>query len=190
MRTLLLLMLSLMVLVACTQQAEEQKRVQEMQQKTPAPDSSQEAIPMKPLTVTSPAFQHNGTIPSKYTCDGQDINPPLTIANIPEGTKTFALIVDDPDAPRGNWDHWIVWNIPPGDIAEDSVPGEQGMSDFGRGDWGGPCPPSGVHRYFFKVYALDTSLRLSSSARKADLLKAMDGHILAKGELIGKYSRK
>jgi len=143
------------------------------------------------LVVKSPAFENNGFIPSKYTCDGEDVNPPLRIEGIPEGTKTLALIVDDPDAPMGTWDHWIVWNIPPvEEIKEDSVPGVEGLNDFNKHSYGGPCPPSGTHRYFFKVYALDTELDLSPNARKEDLEKAMEGHILAKGELVGLYSRR
>ncbi len=145
---------------------------------------------MKKLFVTSPAFENNQFIPAKYTCDGNNVNPPLTIEGIPEGTKTLALIVDDPDAPMGTWDHWVVWNIPPtSKIEEDTVPGTEGMNDFRRRSYGGPCPPSGTHRYFFKVYALDVKLDLSPASRKSDLEKAMQGHILAEGTLIGLYRR-
>jgi Raf kinase inhibitor-like YbhB/YbcL family protein len=142
------------------------------------------------LNVTSPAFEHNGRMPARYTCDGEDINPPLHIEDIPGGTQSLVLISDDPDAPAGAWDHWIVWNIPPtGDIKEDSVPGIEGINSFRRHSYGGPCPPSGTHRYFFKVYALDTELDLDPDSRKGDVLKAMQGHVLAQGELIGLYSR-
>jgi len=146
---------------------------------------------MKKLSVTSPAFENNQLIPAKYTCDGDDINPPLTIEGIPEGTKTLALIIDDPDAPMGTWDHWIVWNIPAttSKIAENTVPGTEGMNDFRKRSYGGPCPPYGTHRYFFKVYALDVKLDLSPTSRKSDLEKAMQGHVLAKGELVGLYRR-
>jgi Raf kinase inhibitor-like YbhB/YbcL family protein len=146
---------------------------------------------MKELTVSSPAFESNQLIPAKYTCDGNDVNPPLTIEGIPEGTKTLALIVDDPDAPMGTWDHWIVWNIPAATskIEENAVPGTEGMNDFRRRPYGGPCPPSGTHRYFFKVYALDVKLDLSPTSRKRDVEKAMQGHVLAKGELVGLYRR-
>ena len=146
---------------------------------------------MKDLAVTSPAFENNKSIPSRYTCDGDDVNPPLTIEGIPEETKSLVLIVDDPDAPMGTWDHWIVWNIPPtSKIEENSVPGVEGLNDFGKHSYGGPCPPSGTHRYFFKICALDTKLNLDSNSRKKDVEKAMKGHILASGELVGLYSRR
>jgi Raf kinase inhibitor-like YbhB/YbcL family protein len=146
---------------------------------------------MKKLSVMSPTFENNQLIPAKYTCDGDDVNPPLTIEGVPEGTKTLALIVDDPDCPTGTWDHWIVWNIPAtaSKIAENTIPGNEGMNDFRKRSYGGPCPPSGTHRYFFKVYALDVKLDLSPTSRKRDVEKAMQGHILAKGELVGLYSR-
>jgi len=146
---------------------------------------------MKSLTVKSPAFEHQKTIPSRYTCDGNDINPPLTIAGIPEGTRTLVLIVDDPDAAMGTWDHWVVWNIPPTDkIEENSVPGTEGLNSARRNSYSGPCPPSGTHRYFFKVFALDVQLSLSSNSRKKDVENAMKNHILAQGELVGLYSRR
>jgi Raf kinase inhibitor-like YbhB/YbcL family protein len=145
----------------------------------------------KELTITSPAFENNGSIPSKYTCDGDDVNPPLNVGGLPEGTESLVLIVDDPDAPMGTWDHWIVWNILPTEkIEENSVPGTEGLNDFGRRSYGGPCPPSGTHRYFFKVYALDTKLDLSPNSRKRDVERAMEGHVLAKGETVGLYSRR
>jgi len=144
------------------------------------------------LIITSSAFQNNGLIPSKYTCDGEDINPPLKIEGIPEETQSLTLIVDDPDAPMGTWDHWIVWNIPPtkNKIDENSVPGTEGMNSSRRQSYGGPCPPGGTHRYFFKAYALDTKLALNPNSRKKDVEKAMQGHILAQGELLGLYQRK
>lgn len=146
---------------------------------------------MGELKVTSPAFEHKGSIPKKYTCDGIGVNPPLNIEVLPEGTESLVLIVDDPDASMGTWDHWIVWNIPPAQkIEEDSVPGAEGLNDFRRHSYGGPCPPSGTHRYFFKVYALDTKLDLRPSSRKKDVERAMKGHVLAEGEIIGLYSRR
>lgn len=150
---------------------------------------------MKELKVSSPAFAHMGKIPSKYTCDGDDVNPPLVIENIPDKARSLVLIMDDPDAPMGTWDHWVVWNIqatiPTTKITENSVPhgAIQGLNDFGKRVWGGPCPPGGKHRYFFKVYALDTKLELSLASRKEELEKAMRFHILANGELVGVYSR-
>jgi Raf kinase inhibitor-like YbhB/YbcL family protein len=145
---------------------------------------------VKELAVSSPAFENNKLIHSKYTCDGDNVNPPLTIEGVPDGTKSLVLIVDDPDAPMGTWDHWIVWNIPPTNkIEENTVPGTEGINDYRKHSYGGPCPPSGTHRYFFKVYALDAKLDLSSNSRKKDVEKAMQGHILAKGELVGLYRR-
>jgi len=145
---------------------------------------------MIPLKITSPAFKHNEMIPSKYTCEGQDFNPPLEIKNIPDSAKTLAIIVDDPDAPVGTWVHWVVWNIPTKEkIPENSVPGTEGINSFKRRSFGGPCPPSGTHRYFFKVYALDKTLIVSGHAKKQDVEKAMQGHILGQGELIGLYKK-
>ncbi len=145
---------------------------------------------MKELTITSPAFENKGFIPEKYTRDGDDVNPPLKIEGVPEGTQSLVLIVDDPDAPRGTWDHWVVWNITPTEkIEENNVPGTEGLNDFNRHSYGGPCPPSGTHRYFFKVYALDIKLGLDSNSRKKDVERAMKGHIIAKGEIVGRYSR-
>ncbi len=146
---------------------------------------------MKELTITSPAFENNGSIPRKYTCDGDDVNPALKVKDIPQGAQTLVLIVDDPDAPMGTWDHWIVWNIPPtGTIKESSVPGIEGLNDFNKHSYGGPCPPSGTHRYFFKVYALDAELELDPNSRKEDVESAMEGHILGKGQIVGLYSRR
>ncbi|HOP09503.1 MAG TPA: YbhB/YbcL family Raf kinase inhibitor-like protein [Candidatus Methanofastidiosa archaeon] len=143
------------------------------------------------MKITSEAFENGEDIPSKYTCQGADINPPLSIDGIPEGTTSLAVIMEDPDAPVGIWDHWIVWNIhPTSTIAEGSVPGIQGLNDFIQAKYGGPCPPSGIHRYFFKVFALDTYLDLKEGAKKEELLAAMDGHVLDKAELMGKYKRK
>ena len=148
-------------------------------------------LTMRELMIKSSAFANNGSIPTKYTCDGEDVNPPLNIEGIPQETQSLALTVDDPDAPMGTWDHWVVWNISPSnEIKENTTPGVQGVNDFRKHSYGGPCPPSGTHRYFFKVYALDTKLNLSPNSRKKELEKAMQGHILAKGETIGRYSRR
>jgi hypothetical protein len=146
---------------------------------------------MADLLVKSPVFEHGKLIPKKYTCDGQDINPPITIEGIPKEAKTLVLAVDDPDAPSGTWDHWIVWNIPASTskIAENSVPGKEGVNSARQQGYMGPCPPGGTHRYFFKVYALDTELSLGSGSRKKDAEKAMQGHVLAMGELMGLYRR-
>ncbi len=151
------------------------------------------------IKITSSAFEDGGLIPAKYTCDGSDISPPLQWDLVPEGTKSIALISDDPDAPMGTWVHWVVFGLPAEtrELEENIPPDEtlpngakQGLSDFGRIGYGGPCPPSGTHRYFFKIYALDTKLDLAAGARKRQLLKAMEGHILGQGQLIGKYKRQ
>jgi len=141
------------------------------------------------LTVTSPEFTYKGYIPSKYTCDGENVNPPLSIKDIPDGTKSLALIFEDPDAGE-IFDHWIVWDIVPSEIIkENSVPGTLGRNSFGRNEYGGPCPPIGVHRYFFKIHALDTKLDLEEGSTKQELQDAMAGHILSYGELIGLYRK-
>jgi hypothetical protein len=142
------------------------------------------------MRLTSPEFKHNGLIPVKFTCQGDDINPPLAIEGAPPEAKTLALIVDDPDAPMGTWVHWVVFDIPPVDrIDAGSIPGRQGMNNFGRTRYGGPCPPFGTHRYFFKLYALDVKLGLPEQTTKEGLEKAMQGHILATAELIGLYKK-
>ena len=145
------------------------------------------------MKITSSAFQEGGNIPPKFTCDGGDSSPPLRIAEIPSGAKTLALVVDDPDAPSGLFTHWIVWNISPqtNGIAEGSAPkGVQGTSDFGKSGYGGPCPPSGTHRYYFKIFALDRELNLPSGTKRNQLDAAIKGHVVAQGELMGRYSRK
>ena len=150
------------------------------------------------LQIKSSAFEHNGMIPKKYTCDGEDVSPELSWTGVPEGTKSFALISDDPDAPMGTWVHWVLYDLPssttelPENVPADKVlknGAKQGITDFKRIGYGGPCPPSGVHRYFFKLYALDTKLNLETGATKEQLLKAMEGHVIGQGELVGKYSR-
>ena len=138
-------------------------------------------------------FGNNDKIPVKYTCDGEDINPELEILDIPENTKSLALIMDDPDSPTGTWDHWVVFNIEVSlaKIGENSVPegSVQGLNSWDKNEYGGPCPGSGTHRYFFKIYALDVELDLDSNARKTDVERAMEGHILGKAELVGVYGR-
>lgn len=152
----------------------------------------------KTMKLESTAFAANEMIPFLYTCDGQDISPPLSWNTPPTGTQSLALIVDDPDAPGRIFVHWVVYDIPPetrqlpeavAATATLSDGGTQGKNDFGNLGYGGPCPPSGIHRYFFKLYALDRTLGLTSGATKAQLEAAMDGHILASAELIGRYWR-
>lgn len=146
------------------------------------------------MKIESPSFKNNEMIPSKYTCDAENINPPITISGISQDAKSLVLIVDDPDAPAKTWVHWTVWNIDPKttEILENSIPQDavEGVTDFGTPGYGGPCPPSGTHRYFFKLYALDTTLDLSSSATVEDIQEAMEGHILDSVELIGLYECK
>lgn len=151
------------------------------------------------IKITSPAFGEGDMIPEKYTCDGIDVSPPLAWASIPEGTKTFALICDDPDAPIGTFVHWVLFNLPSNtnelleNVPHDKELGngaKQGRNGFRKIGYGGPCPPRGTHRYYFKIYALDTELDLKAGIKKKKLLKAMEGHILDKGQLMGKYKRR
>jgi len=143
------------------------------------------------MKLSSDAFENNGMIPSEYTCDGDDISPVLRISNIPPKTVSLALIMEDPDAPMGTFVHWVAWNISPDieTIGKGESLKNEGVSSFGSTGYGGPCPPSGTHRYFFKLYALDMILEINSNIKKTDLEKAISGHILEKTELIGKYSR-
>lgn len=150
------------------------------------------------IKLRSTAFEEGGMIPKQYTCDGKDISPPLAWESVPDSTKSIALICDDPDAPMGTWVHWVLYNLP-ANIKElpENIPtqkilengAKQGTNDFRNIGYGGPCPPGGTHRYYFKIYALETVLTLEAGATKTKLLKAMEGHILAEGELMGKYKR-
>jgi len=150
------------------------------------------------MEVKSPAFEHEGMIPDKYTCDGKNVSPPLEWYEAPHGTKSFALICDDPDAPMGTWVHWVVYDIPKsiGKLPAHTPPeksltngGRQGTNDFHKIGYGGPCPPAGTHRYFFKLYALDICVELDAGATKEQLLRAMKGHILEEAKLMGTYRR-
>jgi len=150
------------------------------------------------INVESSAFKEGQSIPKQYTCDGVNISPPLEWKGVPKNAKTLAIICDDPDAPAGTWVHWVVYNLSANDMGLiENTPatekltggGLQGKNDFGKIAYGGPCPPSGMHRYFFKMYALDAELDLRPGATKSDLLKAMEGHIVAQGQLMGTYSR-
>jgi len=156
--------------------------------------SSQESGKGIRLKVTSPAFQNNKTIPSKYGCDGSNVNPSVKIGDVPPGAKTLALIFDDKDAPRGTYAHWVLWNIDPSvrEIQENSVPegAIQGTNDFKKNAYGGPCPPTRPHKYALIVYALDVRLNLEPKSGRADLEKAMERHIIAQGKLMGVYKRE
>jgi Raf kinase inhibitor-like YbhB/YbcL family protein len=143
------------------------------------------------LQLSSPSFKANEAIPQKFACDGQNINPAITIKGVPSSAKTLALVVEDPDAPKGTVYHWVMWNIPAGSsIDENSAPGVQGKNTHGQNSYMGPCPPSGTHHYHFKVYALDTQLDIDTSSGQAELQAAMQGHIVASSELVGLYSKK
>ena len=145
------------------------------------------------MEIASSAFKDGGDIPSKFSCDGANTSPPLQISDVPAAAKALALIVDDPDAPSGLFTHWIIWNLSPqtSTISEGSAPGGvHGTNDFGKSGYGGPCPPSGTHRYYFRVFALDRKLDLANGAKRSQLDAAMKGHVTAQGELMGRYSRK
>jgi Raf kinase inhibitor-like YbhB/YbcL family protein len=143
------------------------------------------------LTITSPDFENGGEIPARFTCDGDDSNPTLNIQGLPEGTKSLAIIMEDPDVLTTTFNHWVVWNIPPTEtIASNSIPGIQGNNSLGRNSYLGPCPPGGSHRYFFKVYALNTLLEIEDDSNKRKLEAAMSNHILAEGEIMGYYQKK
>ena len=146
------------------------------------------------MKITSSAFSEGGNVPSQFTCDGSDTNPPLHIEGVAGEAKSLALIVDDPDAPGGLFTHWIAWNIDPKttEVGESSSPSGaiQGKNDFGKSGYGGPCPPSGTHRYHFKFFALDRMLELKAGAKRKELETAIHGHVIGQGELIGRYARK
>jgi Raf kinase inhibitor-like YbhB/YbcL family protein len=145
---------------------------------------------MKELIVRSPAFEKGKLMPPKYTCDNADVNPPLTIEGIPEKAQSLAIIMEDPDAPAGLYIHWVIWNIPPtGTVEEKTAAGTQGLNTSKKRGYHGPCPPSGTHRYFFRVYALDAKLNMNPLSEKEDLETAMQSHVLAQGELMGIYRR-
>ena len=156
-----------------------------------------------PLSLTSPAFTHQGEIPAKYTCDGPDLSPPLRWSGAPPGTKSFALIVDDPDAPdpaapKMTWVHWVLYDIPPtvtalgetADVNRDATGTREGMNDWKRTGYGGPCPPIGRHRYYHKLFALDTLLGDLGTPTAWDIAEAIEGHVLDQAELIGVYERR
>jgi Raf kinase inhibitor-like YbhB/YbcL family protein len=160
------------------------------------PEETMDTPAAATLRVTSSAFEDEGAIPARFTCDGQDASPPLSWSPGPDGTVSYALIVEDPDAPGGTWAHWVAWNlveprlregVPPDDVLADGT--RQGRNSWRRTGYGGPCPPSGTHRYFFGVHALDTTLDLPPDTDAAALRAAMRGHVLARGELLGLYTR-
>jgi len=181
--------LSMLLLMACA-------RVPPAPTQSPTPAAQKEN--KMEIKLTSAAFKEGQPIPRQYTCDGVNVSPPLEWTGVPKTAKTVAIVADDPDAPAGTWVHWVVYDLPAENIgvvenlpATESLKagGFQGKNDFGKIGYGGPCPPSGTHRYFFKVYALDAEVSLNAGATKADLEKAMQGHIVGQGELMGTYQR-
>lgn len=195
-----------LIVVGCAgpaQPPEETQPPQEVRptEEAPTPEDVQppeEGGEAMAFELKSPAFGYGEPIPRRYTCDGEDVSPPLEWTDPPAGTVSFALIMDDPDAPVGTWDHWVLFDIPadvrslPEGVPPDAEPpqgGRHGQNSWRRLGYGGPCPPGGTHRYFFRLYALDTTLDLPSGATKGDVLQAMEGHILGQAELMGTYSR-
>jgi len=186
----LLVLLTLVAAVGC---AIQQRARRETLSWTPTPQTTDGSI-----KVTSPAFKESESIPRQYTCDGVNVSPPLEWSGVPKSAKTLAIIAEDPDAPSGAWVHWIIYNLPAENIGMvENLPatenlkagGFQGKNDFGKIGYGGPCPPSGTHRYFFKIYALDNELPLKAGATKAGVEKAMEGHIVTQGQLMGTYRK-
>src|SRR2546423_4078027 len=189
-KTIIASTLSLLVFLACS------SRPQPAAQAPVATPNQEQKMEIK---LTSTAFKEGEAIPRQYTCDGINISPPLEWTGVPKSAKTIALIADDPDAPSGTFVHWVLYNLPAANIGlvENLPPTEdlkaggfQGKNDFGKVGYGGPCPPSGTHRYFFKIYALDAELPLKVGATKAEVENAMQAHIIARGQLMGTFSRK
>ncbi len=180
---------SMLLLVSCA-------RVPPAPSQSPTPAAAKET--KLEIKVTSAAFKEGQSIPRQYTCDGVNVSPPLEWTGAPKTAKSIAIIADDPDAPSGTWVHWVVYDLPAANIGMvENLPadeqlkagGSQGTNDFGKIGYGGPCPPSGTHRYFFKVYALDNFLSLKVASTKAQVEKAMEGHVVAQGQLMGTYQR-
>ncbi len=194
MRWFVLLIALLMLVWGCVQVTQQQATKSEAQvqitEKT-VPEQIEKPIQegVEIMKLRSNDFKQGGMIPRKFTCQGEDINPHLAWSDVPAGTKSFALIVDDPDAPMGTWVHWLVKDIPANvkEIKQNSVPGNQVENDFGKEDYGGPCPPSGVHRYFFRLYALD--VKSLDASDKGEVYRQVEEHAIAKAELMGKYSK-
>jgi Raf kinase inhibitor-like YbhB/YbcL family protein len=187
-----LLALSLVLLVLILSCANRPQPPATLPQPNPPAESKIE------IKLTSSAFKEGQSIPRQYTCDGVNVSPPLEWSGVPKSAKTIAIICDDPDAPAGTWVHWVLYNMPAENIGlVENLPatqdlkagGFQGKNDFGKIGYGGPCPPSGTHRYFFKIYALDSELPLKAGATKADAEKAMEGHVVLQGHLMGTYKR-
>ncbi len=153
----------------------------------PTPTTSGENI----LQITSPSFGQGADIPTEFSCDGDNVSPELNIENLPINTVTLALVMDDPDAPGGTWVHWVAFDVPPTDVIPEGIPllGIGGNNSWGTTGYGGPCPPSGTHRYFFKLFAIDSTLELPEGSTVEEVLDAIEGHILDRAELMGRYTR-
>src|SRR5438309_11717707 len=198
-RSLCFLIFALVFLCSC--QTANQNRVGANQSRpatTPAEKHSEPGSEKMSIKITSTAFADGEMMPKQYTCDGANVSPPLFWSGVPASAKALALICDDPDAPGKTWVHWVVYDLPASlsslteniaTTAELTDGGTQGANDFKKIGYGGPCPPSGTHRYYFKLYALDAELDLKPGAMKSDLLKAMEGHVVAQGQLMGTYRR-
>jgi Raf kinase inhibitor-like YbhB/YbcL family protein len=160
----------------------------------PAGGCTEQSIQKTSMKLSSPHFSDGNNIPERFTCEGDDCNPTLVIEDVPQAAKSLVLIVDDPDAPRGTFTHWLIWNLRSDvtEITEGSAPpsGVQGLNDFGTGKYGGPCPPSGVHRYYFRLYALDMTLELAPNSKRNAVEAAMESHVIAEAILMGRYARK
>ena len=180
------LLAGMLVTSGCVQNEDQRPASKEL----PGAGKGNESMNIQSIKVFSSTFGSNSTIPKKYTCGGANVNPPLEFQGIPEEAESLVLIMDDPDAPMKTFTHWIVWNIGPvAKIDEDSIPGIEGINDLRKIGYGGPCPPSGTHRYFFRIYALDKHLELKEGASRKELENEMIGHIIAEGELMGKFSK-
>jgi len=183
------LLIGMLLISGCVQN-EKDNVVKSASNEAPDTGKGDTNMTIQNIKVSSSAFQANSTIPAKYTCRGDNVNPPLQFEGIPEEAESLVIILDDPDAPMGTFTHWIVWNIEPvANIEEDSIPGVEGLNDFRKIGYGGPCPPSGTHRFFFRVYALNKQFELKAGAGRKELQKEMIGHIIAEGELMGKVSK-
>ncbi len=198
-KSIIIILLTAFFALSCNKKNEKtvtQENKQELKQETKQDTSKNKTMEIK---IKSLAFEEGGNIPKKYACDGDNVSPPLSWTKGPSGTKSYAIITDDPDAPSKTWVHWVIYNIGP-DMTEltEAVPNNnkltnaalQGMNDSKKIGYSGPCPPSGSHRYYFKIYALDTMLEFTGDATKDKLLDGMKGHILAQGQLMGKYSKQ
>lgn len=195
MKKIFIFFIAILFIISCGKKTDEQNFQQNKQQN---PTQIKNENRSGDLKITSTTFKEGGMIPKGCSCDGANSSPQLSWSGAPDGVKSFAIIADDPDAPMGTWVHWVIFNIPPNiSSLNENLPKDktldngaiQGKNDFGKTGYDGPCPPGGTHRYFFKLYALDTVLDNDGGITKADFLKSAEGHIVAQAQLMGKYSR-